>query len=139
MKTKSIFLFLITMFISIAAISQITGNGSGTGANNGAVSGSSSSANKNTTKRTTHQSAGTHKKHSVHKSSAASTNKGTIGAGTNAGNPATVSNTGSSNGTMPANNDPGKETTSDKGKDGPANGVVKAKTTVKSNRKTGHK
>jgi hypothetical protein len=122
MKTKSIFLALIAIFISLASMSQSAGAGSGSGAGNGSA-GTTGSGRSTSTKTGTHRT-GKGKRHSTNRSAASATaNNRTSSINTPQSG---LSNTGGSYNTMPDNNDSGKETTSDKGKDGPTNGVVKA-------------
>ena len=67
------------------------------------------------------------KKHKKHKKHYAGLNTAKKPATTNEQLPKVTDlhNSGSSNGTTASNNDPGKVTTSDKGKTGPSNGVVR--------------
>lgn len=124
MKTKSIFLVLFAAFFSLSAISQTTGGSTGIGSNNGAVSGVGS-GHRTTAGSGTHKR-NMHRKHRSNKSATGTINSSsTTTTTTTTPTPTSIKNTGSSDGTMPSNNDPGKETTSDKGKTGPANGVVK--------------
>lgn len=116
MKTKTVFLAFFTLLFSFSAISQTVGN---TGNSKAGATGSGEHIGKTGTHHK-----GVHKKHMKSNAGVMAPNRTSQTAST-PNRPTDLSNSGSSNGTMASNNDPGKVTTSDKGKPGSSNAVVR--------------